>query len=114
VERAPSALAALRENLVRTRLAAAGEVRAGEVMRFLEAPPAARYDLAFLDPPYAEHAILAPLERLLPHLAEDATVVVKHFWRTEVPVPPGLVEARSRRFGETSLTFLRTDGAETP
>ena len=60
-----------------------------------------------LDPPYEERAILAPLERLLPWLAEDAIVIVKHFWRTDVPVPAGLAAWRDRRFGETTLTFLR-------
>jgi hypothetical protein len=37
-------------------------------------------------------------------------VVVKHFWRTEVPPVTGLRIRRVRRFGETSLTFLATDG----
>jgi 16S rRNA G966 N2-methylase RsmD len=80
----------------------------------LDGAPAHRYDLVVLDPPYAEHAILAPLERLLPHLAEEATVVVKHFWRTEVVPPPGLETRRTRRFGETALTFLQTDGDAEP
>ena len=41
--------------------------------------------------------------------------VVKHFWRTPVPEPPGLVQVRVRRFGETTLTFLTrmvTDASE--
>jgi hypothetical protein len=59
-----------------------------------------------------ERAILAPLERLVAHLAPGATVVVKHHWRTEIPEPPGLGPWRVRRFGETTLTFLAaSDGA---
>jgi 16S rRNA G966 N2-methylase RsmD len=80
------------------------------VLRLLEAEPARRYQIAILDPPYAEHAILAPLESLVPLLDDDAVVVVKHFWRTEVPPVTGLRIRRVRRFGETSLTFLATDG----
>lgn len=107
VERGRPALDALRQNLERTHLAPLASVDPRDVLRALEGEPAHRYDLAFLDPPYAEHAILAPLERLQPWLAEDAIVIVKHFWRTEVPVPDPLVAWRQRRFGETALSFLR-------
>lgn len=112
VERGREALAAIHHNLERTGLAAAASVQGGDVDRFLAGEPDEPYDLAFLDPPYGERAILAPLERLLPLLASHASVVVKHFWRTEVPAPPGLARWRERRFGETALTFLVRDVEE--
>jgi 16S rRNA G966 N2-methylase RsmD len=76
------------------------------VLRFLVAPSDDRYELAFVDPPYAERDILAPLEHLVPHLAPGAAVVVKHFWRSVPPPVRGLATWRERRFGETGLTFL--------
>jgi len=84
------------------------------VERALAEPMDERFELAILDPPYEERAILAPLERLVAHLTPGATVVVKHFWRTELPEVEGLEPWRERRFGETALTFLerRTDGVE--
>lgn len=107
IEQGRGALVSLRQNLARTRLADRAEVRAGDVERWLaSAAGDATFDLAFLDPPYEERAILAPLERLAPLLAPGATVVVKHFWRTEVPPVEGLRPWRERRFGETALTFL--------
>ena len=118
VERGRVALDAIRQNLERTRLAAEASVQAREVLPFLAGPVGDPFDLAFLDPPYAERAILAPLERLVPHLAPGALVVIKHFWRTEVPAVEGLAYVRERRFGETALTFLeasnQTDGVEVP
>jgi len=54
----------------------------------------------------------------VPLLAPGSAVVVKHFWRTDVPAVAGLVEWRQRRFGETALTFLervddeQADGVE--
>jgi 16S rRNA G966 N2-methylase RsmD len=83
-------------------------VRGEDVGRFLaaEATGGDRYDLVVLDPPYEERAILPPLEGVAALLAPSATVVVKHFWRTPVPVPDGLRTWRDRRFGETTLTFL--------
>jgi 16S rRNA (guanine966-N2)-methyltransferase len=114
VECSRGAVVALRANLERTRLADLAQVHTADVLRLLEVTPAHRYGLAFVDPPYAEHAILAPLERLLPQLDDGATVVVKHFWRTEIPAVAGLHFWRDRRFGETTLTFLQTDGAAQP
>ena len=113
VERGRDALVAIRDNLQRTGLAGAASVHGGDVIPFLaNAPGQPPYDLAFLDPPYEDHAILAPLERLAPLLAPRASVVVKHFWRTEVPTPEGLARWRDRRFGETALTFLVRDVEE--
>ena len=106
VEKARGALDSLRQNLRRARVEAQASVRGVDVLRFLVAPSEGRYDLAFLDPPYAERAILAPLEALLPHLGPGAMVVVKHFWRTPPPPIGGLAQWRERRFGETALTFL--------
>jgi 16S rRNA (guanine966-N2)-methyltransferase len=110
VERGRDALTAIRDNLARTKLDAATTVVGDDVLRFLGSTPARRYDLAVLDPPYDERAILAPLQRLTAHLAADATVVVKHFWRTDIDLPDGLAPVRERRFGETTLTFLAATG----
>jgi 16S rRNA (guanine966-N2)-methyltransferase len=109
VEHGRAAVAALRANLERTRVTASASVRQEAVERFLESPADGPWDLVILDPPYEERAILAPLERVVAHLAPGGTVVVKHFWRTDVPAPPGLTPVRTRRFGETALTFLADD-----
>jgi len=106
VEQAHPALVALRTNLERTHLAHLADVRPMDVERFLGAPVGGPWDLVFLDPPYEVRAIVAPLRAVEPLLAPDAMVVVKHFWRTEVPEVAGLQPVRQRRFGETMLSFL--------
>lgn len=106
VEKARLALVALHTNLTRTKLGSAARVEASTVERFLAEAPDAPWDLVFCDPPYEERAIVAPLRAVVPHLAPGAIVVVKHFWRAQVPEISGLVVARQRRFGETMLTFL--------
>lgn len=111
VERGASALTAIHENLERTHLADRATVVGGDVLVFLDRAEGQNWDLAVLDPPYEERAILAPLERLAARMEAGGTVVVKHFWRTPVPEPAGLATIRVRRFGETSLTFLRASGA---
>jgi 16S rRNA (guanine966-N2)-methyltransferase len=113
VEQDRRAIAAIRENVGRAGVGEDASVHALDVMRYLEGPVEHRYGLVFLDPPYEERAILAPLERLADRLAPGAAVVVKHHWRTPIPEPPGLARWRERRFGETTLTFLAaTDGAD--
>lgn len=118
VERDRHALAAIRENVERAAVGDRATIHGQDVIRYLASPGDDRFSLAILDPPYADRAILAPLERLSGRLAPGATVVVKHHWRTQIPIPEGLAAWRERRFGETTLTFLvtadRADGEEEP
>lgn len=111
VERDRAALEALRANLARTRLTDAARIHAAEVERHLASARDAAWDLAILDPPYETRAMVAPLRAVMPGLAPGASVVIKHFWRTEVPEVDRLAVERQRRFGETMLTFLATEDA---
>lgn len=108
VERDRSALAAVRANLERTHLSTSAGVHGGDVERFLATANGA-WSLAFLDPPYEGRDMVTALLALRPHLEPGAMVVVKHFWRTEIPAVDGLTPVRQRRFGETMLTFLEVD-----
>ena len=105
------AVATLRDNLRRTRLDADATVVAMEVEPFLAATDLGPWDLAILDPPYETRAIVAPLRALVPQLAPGASVVIKHFWRTEPADVEGLAVVRQRRFGETMLTFIELETA---
>jgi 16S rRNA (guanine966-N2)-methyltransferase len=105
VERGRPALAALRTNLERTRLAEGARIHAVDVARFL-ADETGAWDLVIADPPYEARAIVAPLQAAAARLAPGGMLVLKHFWRTEPPVIPGLAVTRQRRFGETMLTFM--------
>ena len=113
VEQDRRALLAIRENVRRAGVGDRASVHAADVGAYLGRLGADRPGLVFLDPPYAERAILAPLERIASHLAPGGAVVVKHHWRTSIPEPTGLSRWHERRFGETSLTFLvATEGAD--
>ena len=133
VERDADAARIIRENLRRTGLEGLANVVTADVGSWLAntgvrpgalgptgrlAPigPIGPFDVVFMDPPYAEVALLAAtLQRLGDPAAElltaNARVVAKHFWRDEPPERVGLLEVeRTRRFGETSLTFYRSTG----
>jgi 16S rRNA (guanine966-N2)-methyltransferase len=105
------AVATLRDNLRRTGLTDDATVVGTGVEPFLASTELGPWDLAILDPPYESHAIVTPLRALVPHLAAGASVVIKHFWRTEPPEVEGLAVVRQRRFGETMLTFIELETA---
>jgi 16S rRNA (guanine966-N2)-methyltransferase len=106
VERDAKALAALRANVAALDLPGV-EVRADSVHRTLVVAPASGYDVAFLDPPYADD--VAEDLRLLADggwLAPGAVVVVERASRTAEPAwPPGISPDRSRRYGDTMLWY---------
>jgi 16S rRNA (guanine(966)-N(2))-methyltransferase RsmD len=120
LERDRTAVAVISENLTRARLAERGRVIRGDAVAYLRERAAADgpFDLILVDPPYVE---TAAMEATLTHLGREpfllsprGWVVAKHFWRTAPPATVGLLASvRTRRFGETALTFYRR-GEETP
>jgi len=113
VERDRRAATVIAGNLARARLAERATIVTRDVVDFLDAGAAvgaASFGAVLVDPPYGDATLGLALERLAepaaPWLAEVAVVVAKHFWRDEPPSRVGgLVVARTRRFGETTLTF---------
>jgi 16S rRNA (guanine966-N2)-methyltransferase len=112
VERDLAAVRAIGDNLARARVAERGVVQKADAVGYLVDKAAADgpFDLVLVDPPYAETGLM---EAALAHLGAgiltpEAVVVAKHFWRTPPPDSIGLLASfRSKRFGETALTFYR-------
>ena len=115
VEHDAAAARVIVENLTGTRLGERGRVVRADAISYLRVDAAADapFDIVLVDPPYAAVGLLsAALERLgsaePPLLSAEAWVVGKHFWKTPPPASVGLLASvRSRRFGETALTFYR-------
>jgi 16S rRNA (guanine966-N2)-methyltransferase len=66
------------------------------------------WDLVFIDPPYPlqETALGSVLEKLAPHLAETALMVVERSSRTPEPRWPANIERfAEKKYGETRLWF---------
>jgi len=115
VERDITAVKCIGENLAKARVAERGRVVKGDAVGYVIDKAAAEgpFDVVLVDPPYAETGLMeATLKRLgTDQLGPDAVVVAKHFWRTPPPDAIGLLASfRSKRFGETAVTFYnRTD-----
>jgi len=105
VERGRAALAALRENVAAVGLG--GEVVAGDVEAYLERA-AGRFDLVFVDPPYALPlaSVERDLGRLVRLLAAGGTVVLHRRAGEGLGLLPGLTVIDRRRYGDTEITRL--------
>jgi len=69
-----------------------------QTVRLLRTEPD-RYDLIFLDPPYAMTDLRELTEALLPLLAEDGWIVLEHQARAEVRVSERLETVKERSWG---------------
>ena len=115
VERDPRAFQALQANVEALGL--------GEVTRCLRldvdralgrlAAEGQRFGIVFLDPPYEPDLVTPTLARLAEGavLAPAAVVIAQHFTKRPPPETIGALGTfRTRRFGETTLTFFRAGG----
>jgi 16S rRNA (guanine(966)-N(2))-methyltransferase RsmD len=110
VERDARAVAALRANVAALGVGARVEILRADVDRALArlARDGARFDLVFLDPPYESGLTGATLAALTGAglVAPGGLVVAQHFTKRPPAAVAGLRVVRTRRFGETTLTFL--------
>ena len=86
------------------------EVVCATVSSTLARPPAAPYDIVFLDPPYplADAVVVEELTLLATRtwLVPGAMVVVERSARSPQPIwPGGIRRGRSKRYGETMLWY---------
>jgi 16S rRNA (guanine966-N2)-methyltransferase len=108
VERDPALVAAL--EAVTRLLEAEARILAADAHRFLQGPAAEAFDLAFLDPPYAEP--LPPLlSALRPWLAPGALVYVERSRAEGLPALDGLEWHRQARAGAVCYGLARLTGA---
>ena len=116
VERDARAVGALRANVATLGVETAARVIRDDVARALAALARAgeRFDVVFLDPPYDTDDVATTLTALgrADVLADDPVVVAQHLTKRAPPAATDALAAfRTRRFGETTLTFFRRRAA---
>src|SRR5688572_13135087 len=115
VDRAPAAIAAVRDNLRRTGLDGRAAVLRSDVRRFLERLPAdpPGFDLVFVDPPYDSgpselDPVLAALDGK-PLLRDGFTVALSRGSKSSNGVIPlHWVVARRLSYGDSVVTLIRS------
>lgn len=75
----------------------------------LLAQEGARFDLVFLDPPYAMagEGLAQVMEALIPLLGEDALVMVEHEARTAPDASDAFEKTDERKWGYVGVSFFR-------
>lgn len=91
VERDASLVRALRETVARLEGGQAADIVQADALAWLScaALEGRRYDIAFIDPPFAGDLWPAVIEGLQPILADDAWVYVEAPMDRDVAMPPG-------------------------
>ncbi len=114
VETDAAALRALRENLATLDLGSRGRILRQDAGKAIDrlARAGERFRLIFLDPPYEGPEVRAALDRLGAGaiLEPDGLVQVQHMTKAALPESAGVLRRfKTRRFGETTLTFFRSE-----
>jgi 16S rRNA (guanine966-N2)-methyltransferase len=108
VDNAKNSLAAVRENLRSCNLTAHAKVMAGDALVFLREYRGEPFDIAFLDPPYAEGLMPAALAALSDHISQSGVVLCETDRDTPLPETAGsLILKKKYRYGKTKLVQYR-------
>ena len=111
VEKSPLAAKILRDN-VQVLDASTADVRQADALVFLEAPPGKKFDIVFLDPPFAAD-MLGDLCRLLNEasvLGSGALVYLEEDRaRPETDLPPGWRILKSKTAGNVRYSLAQVD-----
>ena len=106
VDKAPTAIAALRKNLDTTGFTRRASVVRADALAYLTGP--VRADIAFCDPPFADVALHSAV---LAKLGAPGRLVVARALRKHLPeIPPTLRIMRAKEIGEETLLLLRYSG----
>ena len=114
VDASEKACALIKENLKRTKLQDCGKVIRSDYMEYLDRCRE-KFDIVFLDPPYAEVFLENALKRLteIDILQSGGIIIAERPLDKELPwVFPGFTRSKDYKYGKTLLTIYRRDNVE--
>lgn len=113
VDANPAAAKLVRENLASTGLSDRASVAQRDFLAFLQSWGGKKYDLIFLDPPYAQTALEQALEAItaIDIVSQCGIIVCESPAGKHLPEQPAPYEkGREYRYGKTKLTLYRRNG----
>lgn len=102
VENGAPALRVLRDNLVALGAGARADIVKADALRYAAALPRDAFDVVFADPPYAQGLAAALVDAFIA-VPFAALLCIEHGRGDVLPATDG---ARTRRYGDTCLTFI--------
>lgn len=112
IDRSRQAIQVIRHNLLQTKLLEQAEVYVNDAQRALKAlaKRKVRFDVIFIDPPYADQSVETLLTYIVDHelLNDEATVVVEHDAKMIYKEQYGAVQLqRQLQFGDIAISFYK-------
>ena len=112
VDRNPEATAIIKQNLQKTALMTKAQVVATDALSYLERPKD-RFDLVFIDPPYAAGALLPTLEKVVDLVNDGGIIVCESDEDTILPEKADRFTLdRVRRYGRVHVWIYRYTSVE--
>ena len=112
VDKNTDAVQIIHRNLQHTGLAANAQVLGTDAMSYLTRP-GDRFDLVFLDPPYASDLLLPVLEKVAPYVNDGGIIVCESEDTTDLPANVDrFALARTYRFGRVCVWLYRYEHRE--
>ena len=114
VDASDKACALIKENLKRTKLSDWGRVVRSDYMEYLDRCTD-KFDIIFLDPPYAEVFLENALKKLteIDILQSGGIIIAERPLDKELPwVFPGFTRSKDYKYGKTLLTIYRKNNVE--
>lgn len=71
-----------------------------------------KFDLVFLDPPYAMHDMNPVMNALRPLLHDESVILLEHEAKTFPATPDGFYLYDSRKYGVAGVSFFRLNAGE--
>lgn len=113
VDNSPASIAVVRENLKHTKLEENAVVSNMPNSAFLRTTPA-KFDIAFLDPPYGKKLIQRSLPALVERMSENGIIVCEHEKDCRLPENEGDFSIhKTYKYGQICLTVYRRNEVET-
>ena len=116
VENAPECQRIIEANLTHTKLGERARLLREDALSALDrlAREGRRFDVIYLDPPYASELYTAVLERIAGGglLAADGYIIAERSAKLPLTAPRGLTIFREKNYKTTVLTFLSTEEEE--
>jgi 16S rRNA (guanine966-N2)-methyltransferase len=114
VDADPTAVAAIRSNLALTKLGERATVVRTRAEAFVSTWVGERFDVVVMDPPYAQGAPVDVLSKLSAGtlLSREAVVILESRGPLEGEALGGFRITSQRRYGDSTLLFLRPEGSQ--
>lgn len=107
VDSSPASISVVRENLKHTKLEENAVVCNMPNSAFLRTTPA-KFDIAFLDPPYGKKLIQRSLPALTEKMSDNGIIVCEHEKECRLPETEGdFTISKTYRYGQICLTVYR-------